>query len=405
MNPAERLFIGRYVSDPKRNLLRFSFLFMILGIVISVGILSAALNLFEGYERSLKAVLLDSFAHIRITAAGNGPLPDTLTASTLVTLSARPEISSVVPVLSSNIMAQNGGKARGGLMQAFGPGRHGSDILAKYVRQGSPEVSGGQVILGHYLAEDLGVALGDTVLVSFPRLDLITPLGMYPNQRELRVTGLYNSGFYEYDRSLLIGDIADLRALSGLDSGFSNIEVRLRNSETDAASALAVEYDRILDPGLYAAPVVNTTLLSMVRMQKWLLFIVFSFLVLIAGINVISGVLTLILDKKSEIAVLKALGASAMTIRNILGYQVTLVCLASVILGQLFGFLLSWLIVNQNFYQLKGDVYFTDRLELYVSPFNQAVVFIVAALLIVLCIRVPLRRIDRMRAIDLLQNP
>lgn len=56
MNPAERLFIERYISDPKRNLLRFSFLFMILGIVISVGILTAALNLFEGYERALKSV-------------------------------------------------------------------------------------------------------------------------------------------------------------------------------------------------------------------------------------------------------------------------------------------------------------------------------------------------------------
>lgn len=150
---------------------------------------------------------------------------------------------------------------------------------------------------------------------------------------------------------------------------------------------------------------INTTLLSMVRMQKWLIFIVFSFLVLIAGINVISGVLTLILDKRNEIAVLKALGAGASTIRNILAYQVTLVCLISVIVGQLFGFLLSWIVVRQNIYKLKGEVYFIDRLELYISPFNQAVIFIVAALLIILCIRIPLRRIDRMRTIDLLRNP
>jgi len=119
---------------------------------------------------------------------------------------------------------------------------------------------------------------------------------------------------------------------------------------------------------------------------------------------VISGVLTLILDKRNEIAVLKALGAGAGTVRNILGYQITLVCLASVILGQLFGFLLSWLIVRQNIYKLKGDVYFIDRLELYVSPFNQVLIFAVAALLVTLCVRIPLRRIDRMRTIDLLRN-
>ncbi len=377
---------------------------MILGIVISVGILTAALNLFEGYERALKSVLLDSFAHVRVYAAGAGPLPDSLAASTLSKLASRPELRSAVPVLSSELMAQNGGKARGGLMQAYAKGLGKGDIHAKYMEKGSAQVAAGQVILGHYLAQDLGLAMGDTVLVSFPRLDLITPLGMYPNQRSLKVTGIYNSGFYEYDRSLMIGSLADLRALSGVASGFSNIELRLQNDQTDNAAGLVEEYDELLDTGVYAAPVVNTTLLSMVRMQKWLIFIVFSFLVLIAGINVISGVLTLILDKKNEIAVLKALGAGASTVRNILGYQITLVCLASVILGQVFGFLLSWLIVKQNIYKLKGDVYFIDRLELYVSPFNQAVIFAVAALLVILCVRVPLRGIDRMRTIDLLRN-
>ncbi|MDD3464098.1 MAG: ABC transporter permease [Candidatus Cloacimonetes bacterium] len=404
MNPAERLFIERYISDPKRNLLRFSFLFMILGIVISVGILTAALNLFEGYERALKSVLLDSFAHIRVYGTGAGSLPDSLAEATLNRLNAFPEIKSAVPVLNSSLMAQNGSKARSGLMQAYAKAIGEEAIHAKYVTQGSAQVAAGQVIVGHYLARDLGLALGDTMLVSFPRLDLITPLGLYPNQRPLKVTGIYNSGFYEYDRSLMIGSLADLRALSGLASGFSNIELRLQNTYADDAQNLAAKYDHLLGPYVYAAPVVNTTLLSMVKMQKWLIFIVFSFLVLIAGINVISGVLTQILDKRNEIAVLKALGAAPGTVRNILGSQITLVCLASVILGQLFGFLLSWLIVKQNVYKLKGDVYFIDRLELYVSPFNQALIFVVAALLILLCVRIPLRRIDRMRTIDLLRN-
>lgn len=224
MNPAERLFIERYVSDPKRNLLRFSFLFMILGIVISVGILTAALNLFEGYERALKSVLLDSFAHIRIYSSGVEPLSDSLAASTLSHLSTRPEIRSAVPVLSGNLMAQNGSKARSSLMQAYGGNGKGENIHAKYIQSGSPEVAPGQAVLGHYLAKDLGLALGDTVIVSFPRLDLITPLGMYPNQRALKVSGIYNSGFYEYDRSLIIGNVDDLRALSGIASGFNSIE-------------------------------------------------------------------------------------------------------------------------------------------------------------------------------------
>ncbi len=406
MNPAERLFLGRYISDPKRNLLRFSFLFMVLGIVISVGILTAALNLFEGYERALKSLLLDSYAHISIRAEGLEPgiIPDSLATAAVAELTSRPEVRSAVPVLSSNLMAQNGIKARGGLMQAYSPIYEKDNIQAKYVTQGSAKITAGNVILGHYLLQDLGLALGDTVRLSFPRMDLITPLGMYPNQLPLKVSGIYNSGFYEFDRSLMIGSLDDLRSLTGTGAGFSHIELRLRSDQADRAPAWANEYDRLLGAGWDASPEANTSLLSMVRMQKWLIFIVFSFLVLIAGINVISGVLTLILDKKNEIAVLKALGAGSQTIRNIIGHQITLVCLAAVIFGQLLGYLLSWMIVRQNFYKLKGDVYFIDRLELYVSPLNQVVIFVVAALLILLCVRVPLRRIDRMRTIDLLRN-
>ncbi len=405
MNPAERLFLQRYVSDPKRNFLRFSFLFMILGIVISVGILSAALNLFEGYERALKSVLLDSFAHIRVVSAGVEPLTASEADEALKKLSEQAEIRSAVPVLSSSLLAQNGNKARGGMMQAYSWENGNENIFAKYVKKGSAEIAPGNVILGHYLAQDLGLALGDTVTVSFPRLDMITPLGMYPNQRALTVSGIYNSGFYEYDRSLLIGDLEDLRALSGIESGFSSLELRLHNKYADSAPALAHRYNSILGKDAYAMPVINTSLLSLVRMQKWLIFIVFSFLVLIAGINVISGVLTLMLDKRAEIAVLKALGASSKTVQHILGWQVTLVCLASVILGQLFGLLISWGIANQNIYKLKGEVYFIDKLEIYASPLNQIIIFAVASLLIWFCIRIPLRRVNRMRVIDLLRNP
>ena len=405
MNPAERLFLSRYVSDPKRNLLRFSFLFMILGIVISVGILSAALNLFEGYERALRSVLLDSFAHIRVVSADVDPLSDTQASDVLNRLSKLPEVRSAVPVLSSSLLAQNGDKARSGMMQAYSWENGDENIFAKYVKKGSAELAPGKVILGHYLAQDLGLALGDTVTVSFPRLDLITPLGMYPNQRPLKVTGIYNSGFYEYDRSLLIGDLEDLRALTGVSTGFSSLELRLHNKFADSAPTLARKYNQILGREVYALPVINTSLLSLVRMQKWLIFIVFSFLVLIAGINVISGDLTLMLDKRAEIAVLKALGASSKSVRNILAWQVTLVCLISVILGQLFGLLISWGIANQNIYKLKGEVYFIDRLELYASPLNQVIIFVVASFLIWICIRAPLRRINRMRIIDLLRNP
>ncbi|MBW6514845.1 MAG: ABC transporter permease [Candidatus Syntrophosphaera sp.] len=377
---------------------------MVLGIILSVGILSAALNLFEGYERALKEVLLDSFPHVRIQDVGGGYLGPATVSQTVAWLEGRPEVASSSPVLSFSLMAYKGDRVRGSVLRAYEAGPAGQESISKYISEGSARPQSGEVVVGHYLARELGLSLGDTLSVVYPRLDRITPLGMYPNQHSFVIAGLYRSGYYEYDRTLIISGMEDARSILGISLGVSGIEVRLKGAYLDEASRYAAAWEQELDRSLYAAPVANTTLLRLVRMQKWLIFIIFSFLVLIAGINVISSVLTLIYDKKNEIAVLKALGAGPATVRNILGHQLTLVCLASIILGQLFGWLLSWLVVKQNFYRLKGDVYFIDRLELFVSPFNQALTFAVAGILVLLCIRIPLRRIDQMQVIDLLRN-
>lgn len=405
MNPAEKLFLERYIQAPKKHLWRFSFLFMVLGIVISVGILSTALNLFEGYEHALKSVLLDSFAHIRIEHINGELLPDTLISSTLQELNSRPEIDSVTPLLTSNLMASNGTKARGTIFNAYDVNYASKVNYAKYVKEGTAQLAKGNIIVGTYLAKELGLSLGDTLKVFYPRLDRITPLGMYPVETPLIITGIYHSGFYEYDRTLIIGTLEDARILSGAKDGFSCLEIRLKNNYADDINLYAEEYNKIMDSNLVALPTTNTTLLSLVKMQKWLIFIVFFFLVIITGINIISGISTQIYDKKNEIAVLKALGAPKSTIRHILGYQVTLLCLISIILGLILGFIASWLIVHQNIYQLKGEVYFIDKLALYIAPLNQILIFILASILVFLCVQIPLRKIDKMQVIDILRNP
>ncbi len=139
-------------------------------------------------------------------------------------------------------------------------------------------------------------------------------------------------------------------------------------------------------------------------MEKWLIFIIFSFLVLIAGINVISTVTTLILDKKNEIAVLKTVGSHARSIKRIFVLQTGLVSVLSIILGQLFGMLLSFLVEKQHFYKLKGDVYFIDSLKASISPVNQLVIFGAAFMIVFLCIHFPLKQIDKQQIIEILRN-
>lgn len=407
MNKLESFFIKTYITHPKRTLLRFSFVFMVLGIVLSVAILSAGLNLFEGYERSLKSVLLDSFAHINVQSQLNEYIDGDRVPSLVEKLEAQDEVESVFATISYSAMVQSQSSVRGAMIRAYNPHESAEPPYLKYLEPGHLPLERSNVYIGYYMAKELGKAVGDSIQVIYPQLDRISMLGLMPSSHTFWVAGIYRSGYYEYDRSVLIMTVEDSRAVIMADDGFSRLEIRLKPAFINRADQLSNQYSELIGPRYYTIPwtVNNQSLLRLINMEKWLIFIIFSFLVLIAGLNVVSAVVTIIYDKKNEIAVLKTVGASQATIKRLVFWRIALVGFASVILGQIAGFLLSLGIVHQNIYQLKGDVYFIDTLSIHVSPFNQLIILIVSAGLIALCISLPLKRIDKMQIIDLIRNP
>lgn len=402
MDRLEYFFLKRYLKAPKRNMFRFSFVFMVLGIMLSVGILSAGLHLFQGYESTLKRLLLDSFAHIGISSSNDAMLTEDQTNHIFSILQSHDDVISSIPTLSFQLMAQSGDKLRAAGLKAYPVADQYP--FAKYIIAGKADIVDSEVIVGHYLLEELGLALGDSINLNFPRLDQITPLGIPSANFIYSIAGVYRSGYYENDRSIVISTIADARELMMNTTGFSKIEIQLKNPELAAQRSRelisTLGYDYLVIPWNYYAE----SLLRLVAMEKWLIFIVFSFLVLIAGINVISTVSTIIFDQKAEIAVLKTLGATNRTIRRLLIYRVGLVGIFSVLAGQVLGALLSWFVEKQTFYRLKGDVYFIDTLGATITLPNLAIIFLVASLLVFFCILFPLRQIARLQIIEIIRN-
>jgi ABC-type lipoprotein release transport system permease subunit len=148
----------------------------------------------------------------------------------------------------------------------------------------------------------------------------------------------------------------------------------------------------------------NGNLFSLIEMEKWLIFLVFCFLILIAAINCISTVSTTILDRRREIAILKTIGVTFRQIRRIMFIRIMSVCALSISGGLAIGSLAAWAITRQSLYQLKGDVYFIDKIYTSVSPLNYAILFLMSVLIISLCIRFPLRSIDRLEIVEILRG-
>ncbi len=402
MDRLEKFYLSKYIKAPKRNLFRFSFIFMVLGIVLSVGILSAGLNLFEGYESTLRNLLLESFAHISVQSSDGGYLSEEQAKDLLGAFQQRPEVISAIPALQYPLMAQSGERIRSAQLRAY---TIDSDFpYAGYIKGFAGHLAKGELVIGHYMAEELGLGVGDTISLIYPRLDRISPLGIMSGERKFRIAALYRSGYYESDRSIIIANLEDARAFLLLTDAISKIELRI--AEAEQARDYAKSYSEFLDPALLAVPwdLYARSLLNLVEMEKWLIFIVFAFLVLIAGFNVISAVSTIIIDKGNEIAVLKTLGAGGNAIKRLFAYRVGIAAIMAVLVGQGFGAFLSWLIEKQSFYKLKGDVYFIDTIGASITPFNLLAVFMVSTLLIALCIYLPLKQIDKVQIISLFRQ-
>ncbi|MDD3282155.1 MAG: ABC transporter permease [Candidatus Cloacimonetes bacterium] len=402
MEILERFFLKRYIKYPKRNLFRFSSIAMVLGIILSVGILSAGLHLFQGYESTLKKLLLESFAHVGISSSDGSLMSNEEIENACKTLTEHNEVLSCVPVLQFALMAQNKDKVRAASLKCYKTEE--TAPYHPYIVSGRPKIASGEVIVGHYLLAELGLALGDTINLNYPRLDNITPLGIPSTQYDYIIAGVFRSGYYENDRNLVISTVEDARTLMMIPEGFSRIEILLKDA--DEAPVLARSFIEELGYEYMAMPwnIYAESLLRLVTIEKWLIFIVFSFLVLIAGINVISTVSTTIIDRQSEIAVLKTLGAASHTIRRLFAIRVGLVAIISVLIGQIFGILLSWLVEKQTFYRLKGDVYFIDTLGANITIPNILIVFLVASLLIFICIMIPLKQIERLQVIEIIRK-
>ncbi len=402
---ALNFFINRYLKHPKLYLFRFSFVFMVFGIVISVGILSAGLNLFEGYERTLKTLLLDSIPHISIQSYRNQYISKDDITQIKSKVESLPQIDQINPILSSSVMASKSGVIRGCQLKAY-EYKTNPPPYEKYITVGRSEVMDSEIIIGYYLAKELSISVGDTLNVVYPQFDRITALGFYPNSRNYTVCGVYQSGYYENDRNLIITSKSNADELLLTQDKYSYIEIRLNPKYVNDADRISREVESLLGSSFVAIPwsTYNQGLFRLIVVEKWLIFIIFSFLVLIAGLNVISAITTIMYEKKNEIAILKTLGANNELIQGIFYYRVALVSILSILIGQVFGFILSLIVVKQSFYSLKGDVYFIDRLVMYVSPLNQIIIFLCASILIMVCIGIPLRSINKIEIIDILRQ-
>ncbi|MCD6181255.1 MAG: ABC transporter permease [Candidatus Cloacimonetes bacterium] len=401
-------FLKKYIYSRRREWLRYDSMFLILGIVISVAAVTVALALFEGYEATLKQTILDVNSHIYVFQPGHENLSEESVQELSDFLLSQPQVTVVAPIIMSSAMATKGTRIKGCLIRGVDWTR--PELPTRYhgfVTRGTSHLEQkNDTVIGAKLASQLGVTVGDTISLISPLNSKVTPLGMSPTEFRCRIVGLYQSGMYEYDTKYVFLNISVAAAFTLHPEEYSMMEVKLTDDAVDSADFLAYRWSEEFGNQYQISSWIdfNGNLFALLNVEKWTVFIILSFLVLVAAFNVVSSVSTTILEKRREIGILKACGASNRLLKKIYLSKSLIVSVVSIILGLLVGVGIGSFLEAQHFFLLKGDVYFLDKINVAFPWQNLGITSVVALLIVYLTAQIPLRRISQLEVTAILRK-
>lgn len=336
-------YIGLRYTRAKRRTRFISFITLtsVLGIALGVTALITVLSVMNGFEAELRERILGMTSHASISGV-KGVLDDWEQLESAV--QQHPRIIGWAPYVQAQVMLSAGRRVSGTLLRGILPEMESrvSEVSANMRFGDLQQLNPGQygIVLGAELANYLGVALGEKVTVITPQINT-TPAGILPRLRRFTVTGIFKVGMYEYDRNLALVHLRDAAKLVRLGDAVSGLRLKLDN--LFYAPYLARDLDSLLI-GLYRVTdwtQVHSNFFRAIKTEKRVMFIILLLIVAVAAFNIVSTLVMVVTDKRSDIAILRTQGMSPQGVMGIFMVLGTIIGSVGTLLGTLGGILLA----------------------------------------------------------------
>jgi lipoprotein-releasing system permease protein len=401
------LFLGlRYLraAGQRANLSLFVWI-GVGGVFLGVAALIIVLAVMTGFQDSIRDKIIEANPHLLIFSAGTTGLPNASKVAEQVR--TVPGVRTATPfVLQQALFTAEGGGAHGGLVRGVDLSAAALlDDLRAHVRSGSvdPLLDGqSAVLLGVELARTLGLVVGDSVTVISPK-GALTAVGLVPRMRRYVVAGTVEMGMYEYDASIAFMSLTQAQEFAALPAGVTGIEVKLVDP-FDAKRVGAAVAGRLGFPYWVRDWMdMNRNLFNALQLEKLALFVIVTIIVLVAAFAIIGHLVLLVADKRKEIGILKAIGASSRSITAAFFAVGMTIGVVGTLAGSLVGLLLIWVQNTYKIIRLAGDVYQVDHLLMKLTWTDFLLVVGATLLLAFLATILPARRAGALVPVDVLR--
>ena len=344
----------------------------VIGVAAGVASLIIALAITNGMRRDLQERLVGSTAHITLMRVAGDGIRDW--QPLLSRLRTMPHVTAAAPGLWEQVLVSRGARSNGALIKGIVPAdEHTVSDLLKTIVSGSADAlepvapvnttvpAVPPIVIGKDMADSLGVQVGDTVQVISPQGEM-TPFGLVPRYQRYTVTGIFKSGFYQYDSAYAFTRLADAQRLFSEPDLISVISFKV--DDLYRADKIGKEIEVAAGAGFQTTSWMeqNLELFRALKLEQVVSFIVLTLIVFVAALNILIALTMMVMEKTRDIAVLMSFGVRAEQVRRIFLFQGLLISVIGTLLGLILGYGLSWLGGHYRFIPLDASVYSIDYL-------------------------------------------
>src|SRR3954468_4007274 len=381
-------------------------IFSLLGIALGVATLIIVMSVMNGFRADLVGRILGLNGHLGVYGTGNALADFDAVAAKVREV---PHVTEVTPLVEAQVMATSDAGAAGALVRGIRPDDiRNRALIAEHIVAGSPGDFGDDgIAVGERLARRLGLTVGGRVTLISPEGN-DTAFGTIPRLKTYTVAALFNVGFYEYDNSFVYVPLQSAQIFFRMQDAVSDLEVFVGNADQATRQGRAIAaalggHVRIVD-WQHA----NSSLVSAVEIERNVMFLILTLIIVVAAFNIISGMIMMVKDKGRDIAILRTMGASRGMVLRIF-----MLSGASIgVVGTIAGFALG-VVFTENIEAIRqflqdvlhvnlfsAEIYFFTRIPAHIEASEVASVVIMALLLSFLATLYPSWRAARLDPVE-----
>ena len=403
----ERLISLRNLRPKKKEgFLKVISIFSFLGIMLGVSILIIVMSVMNGFKTDLTNKILGLNPHIVIQSNGYK-----IEEKFISSLKSKFKNINISKTYSGEGIVISNDSAKGIVIKGIDEeNKESLNFLKKnFFDNNLKKFKKNTALIGSELSFNLNLKLGDKINLTSSAF-VATPFGGLPKQETLIVSGIFNTGFYEFDQNFVFLNLSDALSIFDKAKNDQNLEIYIENPmQADSYKKSIQELNE--NYFVYSWSDLNKSFFSALKVERNVMFIILTLIIIVAAFNIISGLTILIKNKTKEIAILKTLGLSDLSIKKsffLTGFTIGFFAtISGILLGVIFSLYVeeirNFLSFFFNFNIFPSDVYFLDKMPSEISPLSILIIFLFSLATTSLASFFPALAISKMKATKALQ--